>query len=57
MKLLITLATLILCSCQSAANPPVEIGTVKYRESLKTALTESKKTGKPIFLLFQEIPG
>lgn len=34
-----------------------EIGEVKWSLDLESAKHESKKTGRPLFLLFQEIPG
>ncbi len=57
MKILLLLISLFFASCRSGSSAPVEIGTVKYRDSLKEALTESKTSGKPVFLLFQEVPG
>ena len=40
---------------------PVELGTVKwgrdYDAGLKTVKETVKETGKPMFLLFQEVPG
>lgn len=41
----------------SGSNNPVEIGTVKWNRDLDAAFAASKKTGKPVFLLFQEVPG
>lgn len=41
----------------SASINPVEIGTVKWSRDLDAAYASSKKTGKPVFLLFQEVPG
>ena len=35
----------------------IEKGKVAWMSDLDTAKQESKKTGKPMFLLFQEIPG
>jgi len=35
----------------------VEVGTVEWGRNFDEATIESKKTGKPIFLLFQEVPG
>jgi hypothetical protein len=35
----------------------VEVGTVRWGRDLDTALATSKSTGKPVFLLFQEVPG
>jgi len=36
---------------------PIELGKVKWFRSYEKAIQESKKDGKPIFLLFQEVPG
>jgi hypothetical protein len=41
---------------QSRANP-VEIGAVNWQRDFKTACAQSRESGKPIFLLFQEVPG
>ncbi len=38
-------------------NDDVELGRVKWRRDLKQAFKDSKKTGKPIFVQFQEVPG
>lgn len=35
----------------------VELGIVDWGRDLKQAYRDSKKTGKPVFLLFQEVPG
>ena len=56
-SLLVLISFLTLLSCHSSAGPPVEIGTVKYEASLEAALAQAKKSNKPIFLLFQEVPG
>jgi hypothetical protein len=42
---------------QQSENEVVEKGTVNWTNDLDVAKQESKKTGKPLFLLFQEIPG
>jgi len=34
-----------------------ELGTVKWGRDFEVALAESKKSGKPVFALFQEVPG
>ena len=41
------------------ADDPVEIekGTVRWSADLESAKMVSRKTGRPVFLLFQEIPG
>ena len=36
---------------------PVEIGTVNWGRDLDSALAKSKKNGKPVLVLFQEVPG
>lgn len=36
---------------------PVEVGAVNWSRDLDGAFAESKKNGKPVFLLFQEVPG
>ncbi len=42
---------------EPAGTNPVEIGTVNWTRDLDAALVNSKDSGKPIFLLFQEVPG
>lgn len=42
-------------SCIYAA--PVEVGNVDWRRDHDAVLAESSKTGKPVFALFQEVPG
>ena len=44
-------------SCSAAPEQPVEVGKVKWQRDLDAALASSKKTGKPVFALFQEVPG
>lgn len=36
---------------------PVEVGTVRWQRDYESALTSAKNSGKPVFLLFQEVPG
>jgi hypothetical protein len=36
---------------------PVELGQVKWQRNFEIGLAESKRTGKPVLLLFQEVPG
>ena len=36
---------------------PIEIGNVRWGRDFDAALENSAKTGKPILVLFQEIPG
>jgi hypothetical protein len=44
-------------SCIAAPNQPVEAGKVAWGRDLDAALAASKATGRPVFALFQEIPG
>lgn len=60
MKTIIFLSCIALTSCQ--ADPgnnknPVEVGTVTWLCDYPPALAKSTKSGKPVFLLFQEVPG
>ncbi len=40
-----------------AADPPVELGAVDWGRDLEAARKTSAETGKPILVLFQEVPG
>jgi hypothetical protein len=42
---------------QSSKKQPVELGTVEWSRDLDASLASAKKSGKPVFLLFQEVPG
>ncbi|MFO1030141.1 MAG: VPGUxxT family thioredoxin-like (seleno)protein, type 2 [Planctomycetota bacterium] len=42
---------------QAPTQPPQELGKVTFGRDLDAALATSKQTGRPVFLLFQEIPG
>lgn len=65
MKLIAVLSALWAISCVNPArvetaappNNPVEVGDVNWRRDYQDALRASRQTGKPIFLLFQEVPG
>ena len=35
----------------------VEVGTVNWRRDLDAAIKKSRRTGKPVFAFFQEVPG
>ncbi|MEP6671095.1 MAG: thioredoxin family protein [Chthoniobacter sp.] len=47
------------CSREAAAQegPHVETGKVAWGRDLKSALSASRRSGKPVFALFQEVPG
>ncbi len=52
-----------LLACQAGPQPeggtqnPVSVGTVKWERDYQKALELAKKSGKPVFALFQEVPG
>ncbi len=52
---------MIMCYLFSAdiivAQTPVELGTVNWLRSYDEAVAQSKQHNKPIFILFQEVPG
>lgn len=63
MRTLLTLAALLASSslgwAQDAARPP-ELGKLRYSRDLDATLARARgpnKDGKPIFVVFQEIPG
>jgi len=41
----------------SESRNPVEVGDVHWRRDFKEVMAESQKSGIPVFLLFQEVPG
>jgi peptide methionine sulfoxide reductase MsrA len=48
------------CSSQSWSPPnnnPIELGLVQWERDYEKALERSKKQNKPVFILFQEVPG
>ena len=40
-----------------AKGQPIEIGKVRWNRDFDAAQTQSKSSGKPMFVLFQEVPG
>ena len=36
---------------------PEELGKVKWLRNLAEATADAKKTGKPVLIMFQEVPG
>ena len=50
------LAVFQVVSC-NATSPPIEAGKVTWGRDLDAALALSKQSDKPVFALFQEIPG
>lgn len=53
---LIACSLLVSCIASSKDNP-VELGKVDWKTDHDAALALSAETGKPVFLLFQEVPG
>ena len=51
------IAALLAGGLARAAEVPVEIGTVAWGGELEAGFAESRESGKPVFLLFQEVPG
>ena len=45
------------CEPQRATSNPIAVGTVVWGRDYNAALASAKATGKPVFLLFQEVPG
>ncbi len=41
----------------AAGGNPVEVGKVKWGRDLDAALETAAEAGKPVFVLFQEVPG
>lgn len=44
-------------SAKNCPDNPVELGAVCWLRNLDSAMVRAEKTGKPIFILFQEVPG
>jgi len=57
MRVLVSACYALALACLASAKNPVEVGDVAWGRDYQAALSASKETGKPIFLLFQEVPG
>jgi hypothetical protein len=57
MALCPSVSVAIAAETDSWTDSPKELGRVSWRKNLGKALEEAKTTGKPVLLLFQEIPG
>lgn len=51
------LSFFLLHAIPASAQTPVETGQVTWKRGVDSALKQAKKSGKPVFVLFQEIPG
>ncbi len=57
-RFVMLLAVLLLLSSGVVANEnPIEVGSVNWGRDLAQALKLSDETGRPVFVLFQEVPG
>lgn len=56
-RTIIVLIILFTAFSAKAAENPVEAGSVQWGRDLNVALKNSADTGKPVLVLFQEIPG
>lgn len=56
-NIVILLSLFSLCSQSSLSQQHVELGTVEWQRDLDQALVYSRAEKKPIFILFQEVPG
>lgn len=52
-----SLFLVLLTALGSCENQQIEIGTITWERNYEKAVEKSKESGKPIFLLFQEVPG
>lgn len=57
MRAILFTAVLLAFHSLAHAGNPVEVGNVAWGRDYDAALTASAESGKPIFLLFQEVPG
>ena len=57
MKPLIAFLATLLTACGFADDNPTELGTVSWLTDHDKAFALSEESGKPVFLLFQEVPG
>jgi len=44
-------------SCAAANDNPIEIGSIRWGRDLDSSLQVSEQTGRPVLVLFQEVPG
>ena len=57
LTVLIILAMVVTAYGGEAIKNPIEIGDVRWGRNFDAALEDSAKSGKPVLVLFQEIPG
>jgi hypothetical protein len=55
-----TFGTLLLACCAPSGpveDPPIELGAVRWRTDHDQAFEDARRSGKPLVLFFQEVPG
>ncbi len=60
MRILAVMMLLTICATASGGQPahnPVEVGDVHWGRDFDAALKMSAESGKPVLVLFQEVPG
>ncbi len=57
MKMAFLILSLVGLSLPSDAASPIETGTVRWTRDHDAALQQAKQQGKPVLVLFQEVPG
>lgn len=60
MRILAMMIVLAICATahgSQAAQNPVEVGNVNWGRDFDAALRMSADSGKPVLVLFQEVPG
>ncbi|MEO0454392.1 MAG: VPGUxxT family thioredoxin-like (seleno)protein, type 2 [Verrucomicrobiota bacterium] len=55
--IILSLALPFITSAVQSKTQPIEVGTVQWNRDHDAALALSAQTGKPVFALFQEVPG
>lgn len=56
-SLIMLIAIFLIVSGAGAGENPIEIGSVEWGRDLEVALKKSTATGRPVLVLFQEVPG
>lgn len=58
MRIIVILTAFLMTTLSvQAKENPVEVGSVNWGRDFDRALTTSDETGRPVFVLFQEVPG
>jgi hypothetical protein len=53
----LAVAALVAVSMAGAAESPAELGAVRWVRDLDEGLRSARERGKPVLLLFSEVPG